>query len=105
MKNSSCSRYWTSQLNGSNLFCCKKEKTWKQVFICGWNEFAGLSSRPQHSPDLVFLFKTKRSQVDDVSNLFSSAVESIQANEKQSQDLQVSLINDLVQKLQARWTI
>ena len=41
----------------------------------------------------------KRSKVDNVSNLFSSAVESIEASEKKSQDLQLFLIKNLVQSL------
>jgi len=50
------------------------------------------------SPPLLFAAKTRRSKVNNVSILFYSAVESIQASETQSQYLQLSLVNEFVSK-------
>jgi hypothetical protein len=43
-------------------------------------ELAVLSSKQQNPPPFLFTPKKKRSKVDNVSNLFSSAVESNQAS-------------------------
>ena len=58
-------------------------------------ELSALSSKQKNPPPLCS--QTRRSKVDNVSNLFFSYVECIQASEKQSQDLERFLMKELVQ--------
>jgi hypothetical protein len=49
-----------------------------------------LSSKEQDLSHLLFIPKTKRFKIGNVSNLFSSPVKSVQASDNQSQNQQIS---------------